>query len=202
MSGQKLLEDGVTAPYFKPLNEIAMQMSAGKIIPGFILVLVIVAATLFTFKWKAGVVQKAGLLAAVAAVELFFIDGAFIQNVEAKEYLQPENPVVAAVKAPYKADSLNTPRVLSLSRNKALGANAFPQFHLRNADGFHDNELASYRAFRGGQQNANFLLNINNPEAVHPFLDLMNIGFIIFDSQRGTTYMPIPTAMGEQAQGP
>ena len=160
MSGQKLLEDGVTAPYFKPLNEIAMQMSAGKIIPGFILVLVIVAATLFTFKWKAGVVQKAGLLAAVAAVELFFIDGAFIQNVEAKEYLQPENPVVAAVKAPYKADSLNTPRV-------------------------------------GGQQNANFLLNINNPEAVHPFLDLMNIGFIIFDSQRGTTYMPIPTAMGE-----
>jgi len=197
MSGQKLLEDAVTAPYFKPLNEIAMQMSAGKIIPGFILVLVIVAATLFTFKWKAGIVQKAGLLAAVAAVELFFIDGAFIQNVEAKEYLQPENPVVAAVKAPYKADSLNTPRVLSLSRSKALGGNIFPQYYLRNADGFHDNELASYRAFRGGQQNANFLLNINNPEAAHPFLDLMNIGFIIFDSQRGTTYMPIPTAMGE-----
>jgi hypothetical protein len=197
MSGQKLLEDGVTAPYFKPLNEIAMQMSAGKIIPGFILVLVIVAATLFTFRWKAGIAQKAGFLAAVAAVELFFIDGAFIQNVEAKEYLQPANPVVAAVKAPFKTDSLNTPRVLSLSRSKALGGNIFPQYYLRNADGFHDNELASYRAFRGGQQNANFLLNINNPEAAHPFFDLMNIGFIIFDSQRGTTYMPIPSAMGE-----
>ena len=197
MSGQKLLEDSVTAPYFKPLNEIAMQMTAGKIIPGFILVLVIVAATLFTLKWKAGVIQKAGLLAAVAAVELFFIDGAFIQNVDAKEYLQPGNSIVAAIKAPYKADSLNTPRVLSLSRSKALGSNIFPQYHLRNADGFHDNELASYRAFRGGQQNSNFLLNINNPEAAHPFLDLMNIGYIIFDSQRGTTYMPIPSAMGE-----
>ena len=197
MSGQKLLEDAVTAPYFKPLNEIAMQMTAGKVIPGFILVLVIVAATLFTFKWKAGIAQKAGVLALVAAVELFFIDGAFVQNVDAKEYLQPGNTLVAAVKAPYKADSLNTPRVLSLSRSKAFGSNIFPQYHLRNADGFHDNELASYRTFRGGQQNANYLLNINNPEAAHPFLDLMNIGYIIFDSQRGTTYMPIPTAMGE-----
>ena len=197
MSGQKLLEDSVTAPYFKPLNEIVMQMTAGKVIPGFVLVLVIVATTLFTLKWKARILQKAGLLAAVAAVELFFIDGAFIQNVDAKEYLQPANPVVAAVKAPYKADSLNTPRVLSLSRNKAFGSNIFPQYHLRNADGFHDNELASYRMFRGGQQNANYMLNINDPEAAHPFLDLMNIGYIIFDSQRGTTYMPIPTAMGE-----
>ena len=197
MSGQKLLEDSVTAPYFKPLNEIVMQMTAGKVIPGFVLVLVIVATTLFTLKWKAGIVQKAALLAAVAAVELFFIDGAFIQNVEAKEYLQPANPVVAAVKAPFKADSLNTPRVLSLSRSKAFGSNIFPQYHLRNADGFHDNELASYRLFRGGQQNTNYLLNINDPEAAHPFLDLMNIGYIIFDSQRGTTYMPIPTAMGE-----
>ena len=197
MSGQKLLEDAVTAPYFKPLNEIAMQMTAGKVIPGFVLILVIVAATLFTFKWKTGIAQKAGILALVAAVELFFINGAFIQNVDAKEYLQPNNPVVVAVKAPFKADSLNMPRVLSLSRSKALGSNIFPQYHLRNADGFHDNELASYRAFRGGQQNANFLLNINNPDAAHPFLDLMNIGYIIFDSQRGTTYMPIPTAMGE-----
>ena len=68
---------------------------------------------------------------------------------------------------------------------------------MRNADGFHDNELASYREFRGGQGNANYLLNINNPEAAHPFLDLMNIGAIIFDTQRGTSYMPIPTAMGE-----
>ena len=197
MSGQNLLNDPITAPYFKPLNEIAMTMTSGRIIPGFVLVLAVVGATLFAYKWKAGVVAKAGLLAAVAAVDLFFIDSVFIQNVNAKDYLQPENPVVAAIKGPYKADSLNTPRVLSLSRNKALGSNAFPQFHLRNADGFHDNELASYRAFRGGQQNANYLLNINNPEAAHPFLDLMDIGYIIFDSRQGTTYMPIPTAMGE-----
>ena len=137
------------------------------------------------------------ILALAAGIELFFIDGAFIQNVPAGEYLQPTNPVVAAIKAPYKADSLNTPRVLSLSRNKALSGNIFPQYHMRNADGIHDNELASYRAFRGGQQDANYLLNINDPMAAHPFLDLMNVGAIIFDSRQGTTFMPIPTAMGE-----
>jgi hypothetical protein len=197
MSGQKLLEDSVTAPYFKPLNEIVMSATAGKTIPSFVLVLVIIAVTLFVFKWKAPIAQKAGVLALAAGVELFFIDGAFIQNVAANEYLQPTNPVVAAFKAPYKADSLNTPRVLSLSRNKALSGNAFPQYNLRNADGVHDNELASYRAFRGGQNDANYLLNINDPTAVHPFLDLMNVGAIIFDSRQGTTYMPIPTAMGE-----
>ena len=194
---QDLLNDPVVAPYFKPLNETVVNMTASKVIPGFILILVIIGVTWALTKWKGSTPAKAAVLAIAAGIELFFIDGAFIQNVQANEYLQPKNPVVSAFKAPYKTDSLNTPRVLSLSRNKALGANAFPQYHLRNADGFHDNELATYREFRGGQQNANYLLNINNPEAAHPFLDLMNIGAIIFDSRQGTTFMPIQTAMGE-----
>ena len=197
MSGQKLLNDPITAPYFKPLNEVVMSMTASKIIPSFILILVVIAATLAVFKWKGSTPAKVGILALVAGIELMTINGAFIQNVAANEYLQPKNGVVAAIKAPFQADSINTPRVLSLSRSKALSGNIFPQYHLRNADGFHDNELASYREFRGGQGNANYLLNINNPEAAHPFLDLMNIGAIIFDTQRGTTYMPISTAMGE-----
>ena len=197
MSGQKLLQDSVTAPYFKPLNEIVMNASAGKVVPGFVLVLVIIAVTLFVAKWKAEIPAKALALAIAAGLDLYFIDAAFVQNVPAAEYLQPSNAIVAAIKAPYKADPLNTPRVLSLSRNKALSGNIFSQYHMRNADGIHDNELASYRAFRGGQQDANYLMNINDPEAAHPFLDLMNVGAIIFDSRQGTTYMPIPTAMGE-----
>ena len=196
-SAQNLLNDPVIAPYFKPLNEIVMNATAGTVIPGFILTLVIAGATLAVFKWNGSIAYKAGILAVAAAVDLFFINAAFIQNVPAGEYLQPNNGVVAAIKAPYKADSLNIPRVLSLSHDKALGGNVFPQYHMRNADGFHDNELASYREFRGGQQNANYLLNINNPDAAHPFLDLMNVGAIIFDSRQGTTYMPIKTAMGE-----
>ena len=197
MSAQNLLNDPVTAPYFKPLNETVMNMTAGKVIPGFILILVIIAVTWALTKWKGTTPAKAAILAVAAGIELFFIDGAFIQNIPANEYLQPDNGVVKAIKAPFAADTLNTPRVLSLSRSKALGANAFPQYHMRNADGFHDNELATYRAFRGGQGNSNYMLNINDPEAAHPFIDLMNIGAIIFDSRQGTTYMPITTAMGE-----
>jgi len=197
MSGQKLLNDPVTAPYFKPLNEVVMSVTATKIIPSFILILVVIGVSLAVFKWKGSTPAKVGILALVAGLELMTINGAFIQNVAANEYLQPKNGVVAAIKAPFKADSINTPRVLSLSRNKSLSGNIFPQYHLRNADGFHDNELASYREFRGGQGNANYLMNINDPNAAHPFLDLMNIGAIIFDTQRGTTYMPIQTAMGE-----
>ena len=197
MSGQKLLNDPVTAPYFKPLNEVVMNMTASKIIPSFILILVVIGTSLAVFKWKGSTPAKVGILALVAGIELVTINGAFIQNVPAKEYLQPNNGVVAALKAPYKADPINQPRVLSLSRSKALSGNIFPQYHMRNADGFHDNELASYREFRGGQGNSNYLLNINDQNAPHPFLDLMNINAIIFDTQRGTTYMPIPTAMGE-----
>ena len=197
MSGQNLLADPVAGPYFKPLNEIVMQATASTVLPGFALILVIAGAALAVFKWNGSVAYKACILAAAAAIELFFINGAFIQNVPASQYLQPNNAVVKAFKAPYKADSLNTPRVLSLSRSQALGANAFPQYNLRNADGFHDNELASYREFRGGQQNANYLLNINNPDAAHPFRDLRNVGAIIFDTRQGTTFMPITTAMGE-----
>ena len=197
MSGQKLLNDPVTAPYFKPLNEVVMNMTASKIIPSFILILVVIGTSIAVFKWKGSTPAKVGILALVAGIELVTINGAFIQNVPAKEYLQPNNGVVAALKAPYKADPINQPRVLSLSRSKALSGNIFPQYHMRNADGFHDNELASYREFRGGQGNSNYLLNINDQNAPHPFLDLMNINAIIFDTQRGTTYMPIPTAMGE-----
>ncbi len=197
MSGQKLLNDPVTAPYFKPLNEILMNATAAKIIPSFILILVVIGVSIAVFKWKGSTPAKVGILALVAGIELMTINGAFIQNVAANEYIQPKNGVVAALKAAYKADSINTPRVLSLSRNKAVSGNIFPQYNMRNADGFHDNELASYREFRGGQGNANYLLNINDPNAPHPFLDLMNIGAIIFDTQRGTTYMPISTAMGE-----
>ena len=202
MSGQDLLADPVAGPYFKPLNEIVMNATAGTVLPSFFLVLAIVGITLAVLKWNASAAAKACILAIAAAIELFFINAAFIQNVPAKQYLQPNNALTKALKAPYKADSLNTPRVLTYSSPVAplpqyFSANAFPQYNLRNAEGFHDNELASYREFRGGQGNANYLLNINDPRAAHPFLDLMNVGAIIYNSPRGISYMPNPTAMGE-----
>lgn len=197
LSAQNLVADPDTSAYFKPLNEGVMIFAQSKVLAGFFLAAFIVACTWVVCGLKCSVARKALILGCAAGLELYFIDAAFIQNVPEANYYQPDNAVIRALEATYP-DSLNAPRVLSLSRSQALSGNSFPLYrHLRNADGFHDNELASYRNFRGGQQDTNFLLNINNPGAAHPFLDLMNIGAIIFDTQQGTTFIPNPGAMGE-----
>lgn len=192
LSNQKLLLDPVTAIYFKPLNEGVMEFTAGKILPSFVLALIATVGVFFALNSKLSGIKKAAVVGAIAAIELYTINGAFIQNVSYSDYVQPKNPVIQSILAEYP-DSLNRPRVLSLSRNQALSGNSFPLYGMRNADGFHDNELASYRLFRGGQNNENYMYNINQVAQgtdQNAFLDLMDIGDVIFDSRAGTQYIP------------
>jgi hypothetical protein len=192
LSNQKLLLDPVTAIYFKPLNEGVMEFTAGKILPSFVLALIATVGVFFALNSKLAGFKKAAVVGAIAAIELYTINGAFIQNVSYSDYVQPKNPVIQSILAEYP-DSLNRPRVLSLSRNQALSGNSFPLYGMRNADGFHDNELASYRLFRGGQNNENYMYNINQVAQgsdQNAFLDLMDIGDVIFDSRAGTQYIP------------
>ena len=192
LSNQKLLLDPVTAIYFKPLNEGVMEFTAGKILPSFVLALIATVGVFFALNSKLSGLKKACVVGAIAAIELYTINGAFIQNVSYSDYVQPKNPVIQSILAEYP-DSLNRPRVLSLSRNQALSGNSFPLYGMRNADGFHDNELASYRLFRGGQNNENYMYNINQVAQgtdQNAFLDLMDIGDVIFDSRAGTQYIP------------
>jgi hypothetical protein len=144
LSNQKLLLDPVTAIYFKPLNEGVMEFTAGKILPSFVLALIATVGVFFALNSKLSGFKKAAVVGAIAAIELYTINGAFIQNVSYSDYVQPKNPVIQSILAEYP-DSLNRPRVLSLARNQALSGNSFPLYGMRNADGFHDNELASYR---------------------------------------------------------
>ncbi len=192
LSNQKLLLDPVTAIYFKPLNEGVMEFTAGKILPSFVLAVIATVGVFFALNSKLSGFKKAAVVGAIAAIELYTINGAFIQNVSYSDYVQPKNPVIQSILAEYP-DSLNRPRVLSLSRNQALSGNSFPLYGMRNADGFHDNELASYRLFRGGQNNENYMYNINQVAQgtdQNAFLDLMDIGDVIFDSRAGTQYIP------------
>lgn len=195
-SGESLLSNPETAPYFKPLNLAAMKSGALKMLPGLVLLVVVCAAAWFAFKKNLPPIQLALVLLVLAAVELYTIDSAFVQNVKYSEYIQPNNQVVASLKQRYQ-DPLTMPRVLSISRSKPVSGNIFPAYGMRNAEGFHDNELADYRAFRGGQGNANFLIGLTGEGGARPFLDLANVGAVIFDSKQGTTYMPNPTAVGE-----
>ena len=192
LSNQSLLSDPVTAIYFKPLNEGVMEFTAGKILPSFVLALIATVGVFFALNSKLSGFKKAAVVGAIAAIELYTINGAFIQNVSYSDYVQPKNPVIQSILAEYP-DSLNRPRVLSLARNQALSGNSFPLYGMRNADGFHDNELASYRLFRGGQNNENYMYNINQVAQgtdQNAFLDLMDIGDVIFDSRAGTQYIP------------
>ncbi len=191
-SNQSLLENPETAMYFRPLNTGVMEFSAAKIFPSFILAIMATVGSWFVFASKLPAVQKAALVGIFAAIELYTIDATFIQNVQRKDYIQAGSPVIQSVLREHP-DSLSRPRVLSISRNKAFSANSFPLYGLRNAEGFHDNELASYRLFRGGQSDENYLYNVNQViqgKADNAFLDLMNVGDILFDSQSGTAYAP------------
>lgn len=200
LSDQNLLANPDTAMYFKPLNTGVMEFSAEKIFPSFFLALVAVGLSYFILAGKLSAVKKALLVGIVAAVELYTIDAAFIQNVSRKDYVQTNAPAIRSVLAEHP-DSLSRPRVLSLSRNEAFGGNSFPLYGMRNAGGFHDNELASYSLFRGGPANENYLYNINQViqgTEQNAFLDLMDVNDVVFDIPSGTTYAPLP---GEKSDG-
>lgn len=199
LSDQNLLADPDTSPYFRPLNSAVMEYSAAKMIPSLFLAAFAVFGVWAILSSRLETHKKALAIGILAAVELFSIDGSFVQNVDRKDYVQPSNPAVRTVLAEHK-DPTTRPRILSLSRSQALSSNSFPLYDLRNADGFHDNELASYRLFRGGQGNENYLYNINQVvqgQEKNAFLDLMDIGDVIFDTQAGTRSLQIPDRMGD-----
>ncbi len=197
LSGQKILSNPETASYFKPLNLSAMELAASKMIPGLLLVLIITAGTFYAIRKKLPVKTLAITLLILGGIELYFTENVFVQNVPYEQYIQPNNPLTTSYKRLFQ-DSLQYPRVLSLTRTPALAGNIFPVHGLRNAEGIHDNELATYRAFRGGQGDANFLIGLSEQGKARPFLDVANVGLIIFDGpNRQVGYELNPTALGE-----
>lgn len=127
-----------------------------------------------------------------------FVNAPYIQNIPEKDYIQPENPWVKNIYQDRQQDTLNDYRVFPLTRNPLFSGNIFPLYGLRNAGGFHDNEIASYREFRGGNQSQNLIEDIRTlmQNGQHtPFLDLLNIRYILLDGRQGLQLLPHRTAM-------
>jgi uncharacterized membrane protein YfhO len=61
--------------------------------------------------------------------------------------------------------------------------NNLASYGLKNALGFHDNEIATYRVFKETLQNS-------------AMLDLMNVGYIIYDGERGMGVEKNPSNLG------
>jgi len=183
-SAQQLTTDPDTAQYFQNLNLELMAKSASAVLPSALIVLAVAGVAWYAIASSLPLWQVAAILVAAASLDLFIVNKAYVQNVPRENYLEPENPVLQAIKAD-SPDSLQRPRILSVSRNPSLSGNVFAAYGMRNALGSHDNELASYREFRGGQSSENLLTEIQN----NPFINLLNIGYIIYDTREGTRPM-------------
>jgi hypothetical protein len=163
----------VSGSYFKSVNFAIAENLFSHSLTSFIVIAAVTAAALFILlNVNMSIIKKALLLAIIAAIDLAVVDFPFIKNVPSIQYYNPNHPVIQAIKKD-SPNEMERPRVLTLTRQPSISGNIFPAYNMRNAFGSHDNEIASYRVFREQWQN-------------QAMLDLMNVGYIIYDSERGT----------------
>ncbi|MCL2283453.1 MAG: FkbM family methyltransferase, partial [Fibromonadales bacterium] len=113
--------------------------------------------------------KKPLIIAVAAAVELAVVNIPYIDTVKRTDYYNPK--IIQEIQKAHPNFNESS-RIFSLTRNPAISGNNLASYGLRNALGFHDNEIATYRVFKEQLQN-------------NAMLDLMNVGYIIFDSERG-----------------
>jgi len=173
----------VSGSYFKPVNfAIAENLFSHSLISFMLAVAVIVAAYFILLNANTSIIKKALILAAIAAVDLAVVNFPFIQNVPSIQYNNPNHPVIKMIKKDSPND-IERPRIFSLTRQPSISGNIFPAYNMRNALGYHDNEIASYRVFKEQLQNP-------------AMLDLMNVGYIIYDGERGVGIEKNPGNLG------
>ena len=191
--GTQIAQNPSVSGYFKNLDHALMASSAGKVMLSTVVLTLSVLAINALLKQKLAHHFLLIVITAVAAVDLYLVNSTFVQSVPRQNYLDANHGVIKAIEQD-SPSALNRPRVMSLTNHPALSGNVFPAYQMRNALGFHDNELASYRAFRGGQNNANFFKDNNFQN--NPFINLLNIGYIIYDGPQGPAPMRNSGAMG------
>jgi hypothetical protein len=167
--------------YFKPLDMGTATGLSNYVVTSFVLVALVCGVAWFALTSKLGLGSKVLVLAAVGAVEALSIDLPFVQEVPRAQYYNPK--AVAGILQDPKSGAEH-PRVFAQTRIPALSGNVYAAYGLRNADGFHDNELASSRAFRESVQN-------------RAFFDLFNVGYLVVDTERGTVIQTNPDALGD-----
>jgi hypothetical protein len=173
----------VESDYFKPVNFVAAADLSSYSLTSFIIVAsVLIAAFFILSNANMDIVKKSLILAAIAAIDLAVVNFPYVQTVPRAAYYSPKNAVIQAIKqdSPNEAER---PRIFSLTRNPAISGNNLASYGLRNALGFHDNEIATYRIFKEQLQNS-------------AMLDLMNVGYIIYDSERGIGVEKNPGNLG------
>jgi len=169
--------------YFKLVNFTKAGELASFSVNSFVICAIVFGAAFFVLlNEKMDIAKKAMILAAVAALDLAVVNFPYIQNVPAIQYYNPNHSVIQAIKND-SPNKFERSRIFSLTRNPAISGNNLASYGFRNALGFHDNEIATYRAFKEQLQN-------------QAMIDIMNVGYIIFDGDRGTSVQKNPGDLG------
>ena len=173
----------VSGDYFKPVNFAKAGELASFSINSFVICGIVLGTAFFVLSnEKIDIVKKVLILAAVAALDLAVVNLPYVQNVPATQYYNPNHSAIQAIKND-NPNNFERPRVFSLTRNPAISGNNLASYGLRNALGFHDNEIATYRVFKEQLQN-------------QAMIDIMNVGYIIFDGDRGIGVQKNPGDLG------
>jgi hypothetical protein len=173
----------VSGNYFKPVNFVKAGELASYSINSFVICGIVLGTAFYVLSNdKINIVKKALILAAVAALDLAVVNLPYIQNVPAIQYYNPNHPIIQAIKND-NPSNFERSRVFSLTRNPAISGNNLASYELRNALGYHDNEIATYRVFKEQLQN-------------QAMIDIMNVGYIIYDGDRGAGVQKNPGDLG------
>jgi hypothetical protein len=173
----------VAGDYFKQVNFIKAGELASFSVNSFVISAIVLGVAFFVLSnEKMNIAKIALILAVAAAVDLAVVNLPYIQNVPATQYYNPNHPVIQAIKND-SPNQFERSRIFSLTRNPALSGNNLASYGLRNALGFHDNEIASYRVFKETLQN-------------QAMIDIMNAGYIIYDGDKGTGVQKNPGDLG------
>ncbi|GBU23938.1 hypothetical protein R83H12_00557 [Fibrobacteria bacterium R8-3-H12] len=168
--------------YFKPVDFAKAGELASFSVNSFIIAAIVLGVAFFVLSNKKDIAKIALILAGVAALDLAVVNLPYVENVPAIQYCNPNNSAIQAIKND-SPSSFERPRIFSLTRNPAISGNNLASYGLRNALGFHDNEIATYRVFKEQLQN-------------QAMIDIMNVGYIIFDGERGTGVQKNPGDLG------
>jgi len=168
--------------YFKPVNFAKAGELASFSVNSFVICAIVLGVAFYVLSEKRDIVKAALILAAVAALDLAVVNFPYIQNVPTSQYYNPNHSVIQAIKND-SPNKFERSRIFALTRNPAISGNNLASYGLRSALGFHDNEIATYRVFKEQLQN-------------QAMIDIMNVGYIIFDGDRGTSVQKNPGDLG------
>ncbi|OGS34040.1 MAG: hypothetical protein A2293_01005 [Elusimicrobia bacterium RIFOXYB2_FULL_49_7] len=131
-------------------------------------------------------------LSLIAILDLFHADAYFYKLGDLDEFVSRHDPLLTTLSKQAENEKF---RVFPVPGH--LGDNDPALHRLESVTGFHDNEIKWYREFRGGPGNANFLSSLQRGQVEgNPFLDLLNVRYILYRSGRGA-----PLSLAENRGG-